>query len=375
MRESRMGPSRLPAWRSRRLGVVLGITTLAALASAAMAAEATPRYVIMDNDFAGPGATDMQAVLPLLAAPDTKVLGLTVVTGDGWENEESAHLRRLLEIAGRTDIPVVDGAVYPLINTVGRMKLWEQAHGTIPWKGAWGGLGSTDKASATEPPVPPLPEGEPQLKAANETAAAFLIRQVHAHPHEVTIIAAGPLTNLALAMRMDPSFASDARGLVFMGALIDTNMMAVTGNADYASDFNFIFDPEAAHITLTAPWPRMVAVGNVSNGVIMTRALMDKVAAVKTPLTDYLSKYFIELPLWDEMAGAVALDPTLVTKSIEAAMDVDLAPDVNYGHAHVWKPELAPKGMDLRTVTVVQEIDTGRFLDGFVKAAQSTAKP
>ena len=184
--------------------------------------------------------------------------------------------------------------------------------------------------------MPPLPEGEPLLKAADETAAAFLIRQVHAHPHEVTIIAAGPLTNLALAIRMDPSFASDAKALVFMGALIDTNMMAVTGNADYASDFNFIFDPEAAHITLTAPWPRMVAVGNVSNGVMMTRALMDKVAAVKTPLTDYLSKYFIDLPLWDEMAGAVALDPTLVTKSVDATMDVDLAPDVNYGHAHVW---------------------------------------
>lgn len=120
-----MGPSRLPGWRSRGLAGALAMAALVALAPAATVAEVAPRYVIMDNDFAGPGATDMQAVLPLLAAPDTKVLGLTVVTGDGWENEESAHLRRLLEIAGRTDIPVVDGAVYPLINTVGRMKLWE----------------------------------------------------------------------------------------------------------------------------------------------------------------------------------------------------------------------------------------------------------
>ena len=285
-----MHPTILTRWRRHAwiAGILLGITGL----GDARAVEASPQFVIMDNDFAGPGATDMQAVLPLLAAPNVTVLGLTVVTGDGWENEESAHLRRLLEIAGRTDVPVVDGAAYPLINSVGRMRLWEQHYGTIPWKGAWGALGSIDKVPAEQPPVPTLPEGAPTLKASTEMAAAFLIRQVHAHPHEVTIIAAGPLTNLALAIRLDPTFAADAKALVFMGALIDTNMMAVTGNADHASDFNFIFDPEAAHITLTAPWPRMIAVGNVSNGVMMTRALMDKVATVKTPLTDYLSKYF-----------------------------------------------------------------------------------
>ena len=355
---------------------LVGFAVLAASAGfVRQAAAEDPRYVIMDNDFAGPGGTDMQAVLPLLAAPGLTVLGLTVVTGDGWENEESAHLRRLLEIAGRTDIPVVDGAVYPLINTVERMRLWETAHGTIPWKGAWGGLGSIDKVPATEPPLPALPEGAPQMKAADETAAAFLIRQVHAHPHAVTIIAAGPLTNLALAIRMDPTFAAEAKQLVFMGGLLDTNMMAVTGNADFASDFNFIFDPEAAHIVLTAPWPKMVGVGNVSNGVMMTRTVMDRIASAKTPLTDYLAKYFVELPLWDEMAGAVALDPSLVTKSVTAMMDVDLAWDVDYGHAHVWKPDLAPKGMDLRPVEIIQEIDTTRFVDGFVKAAQGVGKP
>ena len=152
-------------------------------------------------------------------------------------------------------------------------------------------------------------------------------------------------------------------------------MVAVTGNADYASDFNILFDPEAAHINLTAPWPKIVAVGNVSNGLTMTRALMDRIASVKTPLTEYLSKYFIELPLWDEMAGAIALDPSLATKSVDAMMDVDLAQDVDYGRVHVWTEALAPKNLGLRMVTIVQAIDTTRFLDGFVKAAQFTPKP
>ena len=110
-----------------------------------------------------------------------------------------------------------------------------------------------------------------------------------------------------------------------MGGLLDTSMMSVTGNADYASDFNLIFDPEAAHIALTAPWAKITAVGDVSNGVMMNRPLMDRVASVPTPLTAYLSKYFIELPLWDEMAAAVAADPSLVTKSVDAFMDVDMS--------------------------------------------------
>ena len=352
----------------------LAAVAVAVLAIPAGAAEPGPRLVIMDNDFAGPGGTDMQATLPLLADPSVTVLGFTVVTGDGWENEESAHLRRLLEIAGRSDVPVVDGAAYPLVNSVGRMRLWEQRYGTIPWKGAWGGLGSIDKVPAEEPPVPALPEGAPTTKASGEMAAAFLIRQVHAHPHQVTIIAAGPMTNLALAVRLDPTFAADAGELVFMGALIDTNMTAATGSADYASDFNLIFDPEAAHIVLTASWPKITAVGNVSNSVMMTRRLMDEIASVRTPLTEYLSKYFIELPLWDEMAGAVALDPTLVTKSVEVMMDVDLADDVDYGHAHIWSEALAPKGLGLRKVTIVQSIASDRFLQGFVKAAQFTPR-
>ncbi len=354
---------------------LLALAFLGVRAGPSVAAETEAQFVIEDNDFAGPGGTDMQSTLPLLANPKTKVLGFTVVTGDGWENEESARLLRFLEIAGRTDVPVVDGAVYPLINSVPRMRLWEQRYGTIPWKGAWGALGSIAGVPSEEPPVPRLDEGTPVTKPLSETAAAFLIRQVHAHPHQVTIVAAGPLTNLALAIRLDPSFAAEARQLVFMGALIDTNMTSVTGSADFASDFNFLFDPEAAHITLTAPWPKIVAVGNVSNGVMMTRALMDRIAAKKSPLTDYLSKNFIELPLWDEMATALVVDPSLISKSIEAYMDVDIAEGPDYGRAHVWPESTVPKAMELRRVTIVQDIDRQRFLDSFLQQAQFEAKP
>ncbi|MFT9316414.1 MAG: hypothetical protein ABF521_09785, partial [Acetobacter orientalis] len=99
-----------------------------------------PELVIEDNDFLGPGGSDIQSTIPLLGNPHIKVLGFTVTTGDDWENAESAHLRRFLELAKRTDIPVAEGAVYPLLNTPALMRLHEQEFGRIPWKGAWGGL-------------------------------------------------------------------------------------------------------------------------------------------------------------------------------------------------------------------------------------------
>lgn len=338
---------------------------------------AAPQLVIEDNDFLGPGGSDLQSTLPLIADPDVKLLGFTLVAGDAWENEKSAHLRRFLEVARRTDIPVMDGATLPLVNSVARMRLWEQAYGPIPWKGAWGGLGSIDKVPATQPAVPKLDEGAPTLAASHERAADFLIRMVHAHPHQVTIVAAGPLTNLALAIRLDPEFAATARQLVFMGALIDTNMQTVTGNADFASDFNMIFDPEAAHIVLTADWPKIVSVGNVSNDVMMTRKLMARITAMPSAFTRYLAHNFAPLPMWDEMTAAIAVDPTLVTRSVTAYLDIDTSPGVNYGRAHVWPQSLAPhglapRGMGLRPVVIVQAIDSKRFLDRFVEQAQRT---
>ena len=108
---------------------------------------------------------------------------------------------------------------------------------------------------------------------------------------------------------------------------------------------------------------------------MMTRALMDKVAATGTPLTAYFSKYFIPLPLWDEMATAVAVDPSLITRTIDAYMDVDIADGPDYGRAHVWPESIAPKDLGLRRVSIVEAIDTQRFLDGFLAQAQSMPKP
>ena len=88
------------------------------------------RKVLIDQDAAGPGGTDMQSILALVNSPETDVLGITVLTGDAWRDEEVQHTLRLMEIIGRTDIPVVPGAVFPLVSSKEFIEKWEK----VVWK-------------------------------------------------------------------------------------------------------------------------------------------------------------------------------------------------------------------------------------------------
>src|SRR4029077_8487986 len=95
------------------------------------------RKIIVDQDAAGPAGTDQQSMLLLIQSQQTEVLGITVVTGDQWLKAEVAHTLRMLELIGRTDIPVVPGAEYPLIRRKEQTELWEQQFGSVAWLGAW----------------------------------------------------------------------------------------------------------------------------------------------------------------------------------------------------------------------------------------------
>jgi inosine-uridine nucleoside N-ribohydrolase len=332
-----------------------------------------PRLVVFDDDFLGPATTNMQAAALLLSAPDVKVLGLTVVTGDGWRDEEVAHTLRLLEIMHRPDVPVVPGAAFPMVNTQSKVRAWQRQYGIIPWKGVWNdpkeGLFPSYKPH--EPfEVPPLLEGKPSSKASPQTAAQFLIEQVHKYPHEVTIIAGGPHTNLALACKLDPQFSSLAKEFIFMGGLVSSGLSKATGNPDFASDFNLLFDPEAAEITITADWPKTISVGEVTNETMLSDELVQRIGQVSTPLTQYIAKYAEKnVPLWDELTVAIFLDPTLVTKETTVLMDVDVSHGPSYGSVRVWGDSVAPHNGE-RKVVIIQDVDVKRFVDMFVHAMQ-----
>ncbi len=211
------------------------------------------RKIIIDQDAAGPAGTDQQSMLLLIQSPQTDVLGITVVTGDAWLKSEVAHTLRMLELIGRTDIPVVAGAEYPLVRRKEETELWEQRYGYYTWLGAW-----TPRLYHPPDQLGDMPEGNPTAKPLDEDAAHFLVRMVHKYPDEVTIYAGGPMTNLALAISIDPEFSLLAKELVFMGASLNPE----TADPEFINtprrEFNIWFDPEAAHIVLRAPWKKMI---------------------------------------------------------------------------------------------------------------------
>jgi inosine-uridine nucleoside N-ribohydrolase len=330
---------------------------------------ADPELVIVDNDWNVPGSYIGQAALmPLFAAPHVKVIGLTTVTGDCWRDEGAASLLRYLEVIGVTHVPVVNGAVFPLVNTPARMAHWEAMYGFIFWKGAWNDPARFPRSHPSEPyKILPTKDGPPTLQPAPGTAAAFMIAQVHAHPHQVTIFEGGPMTNLALAIGLDPEFAGLAKQLVFMGGAVTQ-----LGNIDgFHSDFNLTFDPEAAHITLSAPWAKIISGAEVTNLYTYDAALMARLRSHPSPAVDYLVRNSGPgLPLWEELCAEVIVDPSLVTKSVDVTMDVDIDHGMSYGRTTVGGVDARPR-LGVGTVTIVEAVDGRRFLDAYVAAAQT----
>ena len=325
----------------------------------------TKRKVIIDQDAAGPAGTDQQSMLLLIQSPQTEVLGITVVTGDQWLHEEVAHTLRMLELIGRTDIPVVPGAEYPLVRRKEEAERWEQQYGSVAWLGAW-----TPRFYHPPDQLGEMPEGKPTTKPADEDAAHFLLRMVHKFPNEVSIYAGGPMTNLALAISIDPEFAGLAKELVFMGGSFNPR----TDDPEFANtpthEFNLWFDPEAAHIVLRAPWKKIVCTTvDISVKTRLTADLIDRIKGADTPAARYIGKY-ARLHgnynyLWDELAAAAWLDPSVITKKETLFMDVDLDRGAGYGNTLSWTERDKPK-IEVRPVEVQDDLDVEKFYKMFV---------
>ena len=345
---------------STTIRIALGII-LAAILAAPVCAQSR-RKVIIDQDASGPGGTDMQAILALVNSAQTDVLGITVVTGDAWRDEEVQHTLRLLEIIGRTEIPVVPGAAFPLVNTRADVARWEAKYGKVIYQGAWNYGTPVHEAFV----IPPMVEGAPKIKASTEDAAHFLIRMVHRYPHQVTIYAGGPFTNLALAIAIDPQFAGLAKELIVMGGSI----APVTDDPEFKDtprrEFNFWIDPEAARRAFHAPWARVVVTTvDISIKTHMTKELIAEIGAGKSASAKYVAKYAQEGYLWDELAAAGWLDPSIITKGSKMYMDVSVDHGATYGDTLVWAEGQQP-GLGEDLVEVQEDLDLAKFYKLFV---------
>lgn len=335
-------------------------------ATVTLALAQSRRKIIINEDCSGPGGSNMQTLLMLIQSPQVQVLGITVVSGDQWRDEEVAHTLRLLEIIGRSDIPVVPGAEFPLVRTRDEAQFWQQRYGKVAYAGAW-----DERWWHEASVVPPLPEGQPTTKPADEDAAHFLIRMVHKYPHEVTIYEGGPMTNLALAISLDPHFPELAQELVFMGG----GLAPKSDNPEFANnprhEFNFWFDPEAARIVLRSPWKKIVCTPtDVSVKAKMTAALVKQIEAAGTPVARYVSKFAMLTPgadiMWDEIAAAAWIDPSIITRSETRYLSVDVDHGAAYGNTLTWDVN-DPHHLETQKVEIQFDLDAQKFYRMFTK--------
>ncbi len=194
-----------------------------------------PKRVIIDTD---PGVDDCAAILLALASPELQVEALTVIYGNGSMPQCAANARRILAAAGRTDVPVYPGATRPLLRSPNEG--WA-AH--IHGDDALGGANEADNA------------GPYAVEVANSWAAVEIARRALASPGEITVLALGRMTNLALALRLSPEIADALAGVVVMGGAV-----RVPGNVSPVATANLYEDPEAAAILYDSGAP-IVQVG------------------------------------------------------------------------------------------------------------------
>jgi inosine-uridine nucleoside N-ribohydrolase len=332
--------------------VTAALVALAAGTVSQARAPQSPRIkVIADQDSAGPQGTNFLSLLMLLNAPGIDLLGITTVSGDQWVDPATVFALYALELTGRTEVPVVKGARMPLVNSGREQELREALYGShATWHGAFNP--DTPPPTAIWPP----PGGYPTVKPRPGHAATFLIDTIRAHPNEVVLYLAGPLTNLALAVRMDPEIVALVKSLHIMGA---------SGSGGF--ELNWWWDPEAAAIVMREPWKEIVVTtGEAGAQVFSSEALMRRVAESKGRLARYAREQYLDYTpgagttlwsaMWDEICAAALIDPGVVKRSESMYLDVDITHGPKYGHTVVWRrpsdvpsfflPYSGPEGVD-----------------------------
>jgi inosine-uridine nucleoside N-ribohydrolase len=171
-----------------------------------------------------------------------------VVPGNVWADQGAEYMLHILDLLKRPQIPVYTGAAGPLVHSVAMAREYGRRWGALEFMGAFA---HNDPAA-----VIPAWAGNSARKAHREAAVQFLISEIERQPGEVTILAIGPMTNIALALRLKPGIETKIKRIVFMGGNLKP-----PGNASAMAEFNFWFDPEAARIVLRSRIPQKVMFG------------------------------------------------------------------------------------------------------------------
>jgi inosine-uridine nucleoside N-ribohydrolase len=313
--------------------------------------------VIFDTD-SGLFGDDGAALVMLLRSPtQVAVQAITVVPGNVWSAQGAEYMFRILGLARHPQIPVLMGAAGPLVHSSAMAKEAERRWGQVAYMGAF----AMDPSAVT-----PAPGSKLATRKPRHDAVSYLISEIERRPNEITILAVGPMTNIALALRMRPEIETKIKRIVFMGGNVN-----VQGNSTQNAEFNFWFDPEAARIVLRSRIPKKVMFSlDICNQAPIHRAEFDQIAAAHTPVAalyreDLGNRYpaFYKNPnaigyMWDSLAAAYLIDPDFVTRYETRYLDVRTDWGPVYGSTVPLDRRLAPEatpvtamlGLDFRRV-------------------------
>lgn len=264
-----------------------------------------PIPFLLDTD---PGIDDAMALLFALASPELELLAVTTVFGNAAVEQTTRNALRILEAGGRPDVPVAAGAGRPLVRPPRPSN--PDIHGQDGLGGAFAGA--------------PPPAGRPV-----ETFGPRLIAEtVLDRPGEITLVAVGPLTNLALAARLEPRLVGAVKQVIIMGGAAFRR-----GNASPVAESNIHDDPEAAAVVFSAGWPLVMVGLDVTLRVCMPEPYLAELAAAGTPQADFIARllpvytrfyrrrWAVDHDIWpyrreglpthDPSAIAYAIDPSL----------------------------------------------------------------
>jgi purine nucleosidase len=277
-----------------------------------------PSRVIIDSD---PGVDDAFALLLAMRSPELKIEGITAVAGNVPLDLTLPNALRMVEISGRTDIPVAAGAKVPLLR---RLVTAAYAHGE-------NGLGG-----AVFP--------EPKIKPVAEPAAEFIRTIVRKYPGEVTLIPVGPLTNIASALNLDSELAGMVRGIVLMGGSLSG------GNITPAAEFNIYVDPEAARIVFQSGIPITMVGLDATRKTSLTEDHVRTLEGSQNPVSQAAAKigrnainhnreqgFLVGPNMHDSLAVAAFLDPSIL-KFKEYYVDVETTGELTAGETLGYSP-------------------------------------
>ena len=345
---------------------------LAVSTASAGKSDSAPK-IIIDTDFNTIGDDGQVAVMAaqLHSQGTIELLGIAVASGNEWRDQEVIEALKAVERLGINDsVRVYVGAQYPLLHDYGSYLFQQTVFGApIDYVGAY----------ASPQPTPSQLVAPPDGFAthtvpARKDAVDFIIDSVHRYPHQVSILEIAPPTNLALAIRKDPTIVPLIKQVVTMAGQMYAPGNAYIDNAE----FNWWFDPEATKIVLRASVPHFIIPLDCTNTLPLTKDVFQQITEhvpgtiVTSLYQQAFAPFFGPSPppyvayIYDTTAFAFLVDPSLAVDVRELWVDVDTTLDANYGKSMVYASDPYPAIGLLQKSKVIFALDNPRFYAFYV---------